>query len=268
MPIPSAQQGDAPATGATPVRDGGAGGDSRAAQAYELLRREIVACRIAPGARLTEAEVIERFGIGKASLRIALQRLIAEGFVSSIPRQGYLVAPITRRDVEEVFALRLALEPLAVRAAAGRIDRARLEALERACRMPVDGAVEDQIDRFLQANRDFHMAIAEASGNRRLCRMLSELLDEMSRLVALGFGVHRQRPNIAEDHERLIAHLAEGDGEAAARVARRHVETFRDQTLDKVTAALNAASADAPLPALGSGGAPPSPPHRSRSRRG
>jgi DNA-binding GntR family transcriptional regulator len=268
MPITSAQRDGSPATGATPLREADGSGDSRAAQAYEVLRREIVACRLAPGARLTEAELMERFGIGKASLRIALQRLIAEGFISSIPRQGYLVAPITRRDVEEVFALRLALEPMAVKAAAGRVDRAHLEALERACRLPADGAVEDQIDRFLQANRDFHMAIAEASGNRRLCRMLSELLDEMSRLVALGFGVYRQRPNIAEDHERLIAHLAEGDGEAAARVARRHVETFRDQTLDKVTAALNAASVDAPLPALGLGGSPTSPPHRPRARRG
>ena len=244
-----------------------AGADSRAGQAYETLRREIVACRIAPGARLTEAELTDRFGFGKASLRIALQRLIAEGLVSSIPRQGYLVAPITRRDVEEVFDLRLALEPLAARAAAGRIDRTRLEELERACRMPRDGAVEDQIDRFLQANRDFHMAIAAASGNRRLCRMLSELLDEMSRLVALGFGVHRVRPNIDDDHERLIAHLADGDGEAAARIARRHVETFRDMTLEKVTAALTAAAADAPLPAIRSAATPAQPVgNRTRGR--
>lgn len=236
-----------------------AGGDSRADQAYAVLRREIVACRLAPGARLTEAELTERFGIGKASLRIALQRLSQEGFVASIPRQGYRVVPVTLRDVEEVFALRLALEPLAAQLAAGHVDRAELEALERACRHRSDAAMRDQIDQFLDANRRFHMAIAEASGNRRLCRMLSELLDEMSRLVALGFGAENERPNIEQDHLSLIDHLAAGRGEAAAEVARHHIETFRTMTIHKVMAALSAAAADAPLPRLradGGGAAP------------
>lgn len=228
----------------------GDGSPSRAGHAYDILRREIVAARIPPGARLTEPELTARYGIGKASLRVALGRLRQEGFVTSIPRQGYLVAPVTLRDVEEVFALRLALEPLAARLAAGRVDRARLEALERACRTPIAGDIPAQIDGFLNANRAFHIAIAEAAGNRRLLRALSELMDEMTRLVALGFGAEGARPNIEHDHRGLIEHLARGDGDAAEALARRHVETFRDMTLAKVVAALRAASADANLPRL------------------
>jgi len=223
-------------------------GASRADRAYDLVRREIVACRLAPGARLTEPDLAARYDVGKASLRVALQRLSQEGFVTSIPRQGYRVVPVTLRDVDEVFALRLELEPLAARLAAGRVDRARLEALERACRDRSAATIPEQIDDFLEANRAFHMAIAEAGGNRRLCRMLSELLDEMSRLVALGFGAENERPNIERDHERLIDHLDAGEAAAAAEVARRHVETFRAMTLDKVMSALNASAADMPLP--------------------
>ena len=228
-------------------------GDSRADKAYALFRREIVACRIAPGTRLTEPELTERFGIGKASLRIALQRLSQEGFVTAIPRQGYRVQPVTLRDVEEVFALRLELEPLAARLAAGKVDRAHLERLEKACRQKRDAAMPDQIDHFLDANRRFHMAIAEASGNRRLCRMLSELLDEMSRLVALGFGADNERPNIEDDHKKLIDRLAAGEAEAAAAIARSHVETFRAMTMEKVITALSAAATDVPLPSLRGG---------------
>lgn len=224
---------------------------SRADQAYEIIRREIVSCRLAPGTRLTEADLIERFGLGKASLRIALQRLSQDGFVTSMPRQGYRVVPVTLRDVEEVFALRLELEPLAARLAAGKVDRKRLETLERACRRPSDASMPEQIDEFLEANRRFHLAIAEASGNRRLCRMLSELLDEMSRLVALGFGAENERPNIERDHMQMIEHLAAGEADAAEKVARQHVETFRAMTLQKVISALSAAAADAPLPRMG-----------------
>ena len=210
----------------------------KANQAYDLMRREIVSCRLLPGTRFTEAEVMERFEMGKASCRIALQRLAQEGFVSSMPRHGYRVSPVTVKDVDEVFAPRMELEPLAARGAAGRVNRAHLERLELACRRRITVDVGNQIDFFLEANRSFHMAIAAAAGNGRLYRTLSGLLDEMTRLVALGFGVQGVRPNIENDHTAMIEHLVAGDAESAARVARRHVETFRAMTMEKVIASL------------------------------
>ncbi|TBN51895.1 GntR family transcriptional regulator [Hansschlegelia quercus] len=219
----------------------------RGNQAYELIRREIVACRILPGARFTEPELMHRFSLGKASLRIALQRLVQAGLVASIPRHGYRVAPVTVKDVDEVFTLRVVLEPFAARLAAGKVNRAQLERLERACRGQMPGDVGNQIDFFLEANRGFHMAIAAASGNERLCRTLSGLLDEMTRLVALGFGVQRVRPNIEDDHALLIEHLVAGDADAAETVARRHVETFRMMTMEKVLASLRETALLAPI---------------------
>jgi DNA-binding GntR family transcriptional regulator len=226
-------------------------------QAYDLMRREIVACRLLPGTRFTEAEVMERFEIGKASCRIALQRLAQEGFVSSMPRHGYRVSPVTVKDVDEVFALRMELEPLAARGAAGRVNRAHLERLEQACRRKITVEMGNQIDFFLEANRGFHLAIAAASGNGRLYRTLSGLLDEMTRLVALGFGVQGVRPNIENDHTAMIEHLAAGDADSAALVARRHVETFRDMTLEKVIASLRDTAVVAPArPSRADGGEP------------
>lgn len=218
----------------------------RGNQAYEVIRREIVSCRIMPGARVTEPELIDRFALGKASLRIALQRLVQTGLIASIPRHGYRVAPVTVKDVDEVFALRIVLEPVAARLAAGRVNRAQLERLENACRGQMPDDVGNQIDFFLEANRSFHMAIATSSGNERLCRTLSGLLDEMTRLVALGFGVQRVRPNIENDHALLIEHLAAGDANAAETVARRHVETFRAMTMEKVLASLRDTAVVAP----------------------
>ena len=70
--------------------------------------------------------MMERFALGKASCRVALQRLIQDGLVTSLPRQGYRAAPVTVRDVDEIFELRLALEPVAARrppaASTGRIS--------------------------------------------------------------------------------------------------------------------------------------------------
>ena len=68
----------------------------------------------------------------------------------------------------------------------------------------------------------------------------------MTRLVALGFGVQGVRPNIEDDHTAMIEHLVAGDAESAALVARRHVETFRAMTMEKVIASLRDTAVVAP----------------------
>jgi DNA-binding GntR family transcriptional regulator len=218
--------------------------------AYVRIRRDVLSCRLAPGAFVTEPELMAAYGIRKTSCRIALVRLAHEGFVRSKPRKGYQISPITLRDVEEVFTLRVQVEPLAARLAAGRVDIDLLRRLEAACRIqhPVL-QLSDQIDVFMDANKAFHLAIAAACGNDRLYRLLSQLMDEMSRLVALGFGVQRTKPEIKHDHNAMIEALAEGDGKRAEVIARRHIETFQVMTLEKLYASLAQTGAAIPVPA-------------------
>jgi DNA-binding GntR family transcriptional regulator len=220
--------------------------------AYRRIRRDIVSCRIMPGATITEPGLMATYGVGKSSCRIALVRLVQEGFVASRPRKGYQVAPIRLRDVEEVFTLRVQLEPLAARLAAGRADIALLRRLEAACRVrhPVLD-INRQIDVFMDANKAFHLAVAAACGNQRLYRTLSGLLDEMSRLVALGFGVQGTKPEIKHDHNSLIEALEQGDGKRAETIARRHIETFQAMTLEKLYASLAQSGACLPVPPEG-----------------
>lgn len=206
----------------------------KADKAFEAIRSDIVSCRMMPGTLVSEPELMERFEIGRATCRVALQRLVQSGLVSSVPRQGYRIAPVTLKDIEEVFAMRVWLEPQAARLAAGRVSQAHLERLEAACRVRSSADIGNQIDFFLEANRGFHLAIAQASGNERLYRALSDLFDEMARLVALGFGVQGVRPNIEHDHAMLIEALVAGDADRSETIARRHVEVFREMTMQKV----------------------------------
>lgn len=221
---------------------------SRGDDAYARLRADIIACRLMPSSTITEPELMQVYNIGKNSCRIALVRLVHEGFVKSLPRQGYRVAPITLKDVEEVFSIREELEPLAARLAVGRVDIDLLRRLEAACRVKHPVPLPEQIDVFLDANKEFHLAIAAASGNQRLLRTLSGLMDEMSRLVALGFGVQQTKPEIKHDHNAMIDAFIAGDGKRAELIARRHIETFRAMTMEKVYASLSQAGATVPTP--------------------
>lgn len=221
---------------------------SLADAAYNQIRHDILSCRLMPGAMITESELMDSYQIGKSSCRVALARLCHEYLVVSRPRKGYYIAPITVQDVEEIFTLRAQLEPLAARLAVGRVDIELLRELEAACRVELIAPLPEQIDVFMNANKRFHLAIAQASGNTHLIRTLSGLMDEMSRLVALGFNVQKTKPEIKNDHNAMIQAFADRDAKRVELIARRHIETFQAMTLEKVYATLS--KGDVLLPIL------------------
>src|SRR4051794_10555155 len=160
------------------------------AAAYERLREAIVRVELAPSTPMSEAQLVERFGFTKASVRAALARLRAEGLVLAQPRRGHVVAPLTMRDVLEIYDLRLALEPAAAEAAAGAIDGAEIERLRALADPEFDVADPKAVERFLTANRTVHLAIVRAAGNQRAASIIERLLDdsERARILALRAG--------------------------------------------------------------------------------
>lgn len=208
-------------------------------QAYHSIRRDILTCRLLPGSLVTESELMARYLSGKSTLRLALMRLIHDRLVISRPRKGYRISPITLQDVEEIFTVRAALEPLAARLAVGKVDIDLLKKLEARCRDEMVAPLSTRIDVFMNANKRFHLTIAEATGNEHLIRTLSGLMDEMARLVALGFNVQRIKPEIKHDHTAMIDAFIEGDAKRVELIARRHIETFQMMTLEKIYATLS-----------------------------
>jgi len=89
--------------------------------AFEVLYRAIVRCEFLPGAMVPEAQLAERFGLTRASTRAAVDRLAVLGMLRPVRRQGYIVKPITLRDVNDLFQLRSIIEVAANRGAAGRV---------------------------------------------------------------------------------------------------------------------------------------------------
>lgn len=200
-------------------------------QATITLRRAILATRLAPGETISESGAAGLLGLGKAPVRAALARLADEGLVQPLPRRGWMVTPVTVRDIHEVFALRALLEPEAARLAAGRVDAAALERLDAVCRCGYDPADPDSALAFLEANTAFHVSIAELAGNRRLARTLARLLDEATRLLVLGLSARDRTGEMRAEHGALIAALVAGDGAAAAEAIAAEIDASRGMVL-------------------------------------
>jgi Transcriptional regulators len=207
-------------------------------QAYDLIKSDIILCKLAPGEEVTEVRLAERYGFGRAPVRAALSKLSQESLVTVLRRRGYVVAPVTLKSVQEIFDLRLLLEPRAAHGAVGRVDIAKLRSLNAYPSMSDSGR---QNLRFLERNREFHMEIFNACGNERLTRMLSALYDEMDRLLHLGLFSEQDASVMKVNHEEqghqhdaIIEALEARDAAAAAEATSRHVEDSRNLALKAI----------------------------------
>lgn len=219
---------------------------SSSAAAYQRLRHAIVRVELAPGTAISEVQLVQRFGFSTAAVRAALARLRTEGLVVAEARRGHVIAPLTMRDVREIYDLRLLLEPPAAAVAAGRLTRAELARLRGVCEAVPDVDDDASAERFLQANRAVHFSIAEAGGNRRAAAIVAQLLDdsERARLIALRAGAAEHGLRAHAEHLDLLNALEAGDGPGAERLMTTAIHAFRDELVD----ALHTATLDAPLP--------------------
>jgi DNA-binding GntR family transcriptional regulator len=198
---------------------------------YGAIRADILTCVLAPGQSISEASLATRYGFGKAPIRAALSRLRQEGLVSASPRRSFEVSSLTLRDARELYELRLLLESASARMAAGRVDIKRLDKLNHICRKGYTPGHSGSTLRFLDANREFHLEIARASGNQRFMRLLSQVLDETTRVMYVGLGLRNRNDEMQHEHDALMDALQAGDGPRAERIAADQVAASRDMVL-------------------------------------
>ena len=199
-------------------------------QVVAILRDAILTCGLEPGAVLNERELAEQLGVSKTPVREALSLLNHEGLVQILPRQAYVVTPITVRDVHECFDLRMILECAAVELAAARITDAELAQLDA---VVAGEAATEPVAETLDRNVDFHSLIARASGNERLTVLIEKLLGEMPRLITVGY--------VLGEHEPIMKALRKRNPVRAGEAMREHIQHVKEK-------ALGAAASGAPRP--------------------
>ncbi len=206
--------------------NGGVKSDTEAGRVYRTLKRDILAREYAPGQPLAEIELAQRYGTSRTPLREALHRLDADGLVRIEPRRGAFVQDVTIADFLEVNELRAILEPYAARLAAPRINAlevARLQSDLAGIRSAHPD--EDDARRLETLDTDVHAAIAQASGNTRLSRLIQSL-DDMMEVMRVG-DMRRRHQETHESLGQILDALQARDADRAEALLRRHINDFR-----------------------------------------
>jgi DNA-binding GntR family transcriptional regulator len=191
---------------------------------YFALKQAIISGAIAPGMMINESDLAQRYSVSRTPVREALILLGQEGFVESLPRAGYLVTQLTVNEVQEAFHLREVLEVEGARLAATSITEQELVGLEKHIL-----GIPPEINPGY--NREFHMIIARASRNRRLARLVEQLLDEMDRILI--FDPQMAGPAQPDEHQLIIDAMRAHDPVAAQEAMRAHIRAVKSRVLER-----------------------------------
>ncbi len=186
-------------------------------RAYQQIRSEILFYQLHPGCRVSEASLVARFKLRQAAVRSALLRLMQEGLIDRTDERSPRVAPLTLKDVRDIYGLRKLLEPRAVALAAdmGFIS-ADLERLRKISQSHYELRSHGELVKFLRANRDFNMRVASACGNARLTETIAHLQDLTLRILYVGIRSLNVSQWFQATHLQIVEALETGDGPAAA----------------------------------------------------
>ena len=194
------------------------------------IRADILACVLTPGAKIHEQVLAEQYGVSKSPVRDALMRLAQQGLVEILPRKGYRVVPVSVADAREMYDMRLLLERECVLRAVESAHDATLTGLDQFREFDARRG----LPAWIQYNREFHLAVANACGNRRLARATADVVEHFDRLTYLGVAPLRDHAlsEFVAEHARIINALQRRDKRDAQALMREHVDSSRKRMLE------------------------------------
>lgn len=178
------------------------------------LRHEILSGALAPGERLVEEQLTQRFGTSRAPLREALRQLAQQGLIEHLPRRGVRVAELSAADSDELFALRNVLERYAVETAFRRPGAASLTGVVAAWQMMAEAARTGDAFAENNAHQRFHVEVVALAGQRHLLTAFEPVILKLQLLMATNLRLEAEERDSAEGverHRRLLDALTTAD---------------------------------------------------------
>jgi DNA-binding GntR family transcriptional regulator len=201
-------------------------------QVVSAVREAISAGVLQPGRRLTEAELTALTGVSRTSVREALRHLQAVGLVERAPKRGLRVALLRRSDVEHIYEVRAALEPLATELFVRRATDQQVEALVELLQPIIQP--ESETAAGLSVSYGFIEALVEGAQNPVLAAALLPLNDRIHALRRVSLSMPGRWQHSRAEYEELIAAIEARDARRAATASRRHIAAARQSALAAV----------------------------------
>ncbi|MEP7194042.1 MAG: GntR family transcriptional regulator [Actinomycetota bacterium] len=194
-------------------------------QVSESLRQAIASGVFAPGERLTERDLCQRYEVSRTVIREALRQVEADGLVTMVAHRGPEVTVMSRADVAALYEVRAVLEALAGQLFAERAsDAVKLQLAEAMHHVEAAMAGGDLVE--IMAYEDaFHATLLDGSGNAIIATMLRTLYARIQMMRSLTLSVPGRGPEVLRELREVLAAVQASDGPRAWKACQEHVET-------------------------------------------
>jgi len=188
----------------------------------EALTRAIVEHRLLPGAKLAEQKLASHFGVSRTLIRQALFQLSQNKLICMEPARGAFVAAPSVQEAQQVFTVRRMLEAEMVRAFLQDVTPAKIKALKAHIEQERQAVSQEDVPGRTELLGDFHVRMAELMGNLVLAQILGELISRCA-LITLMYQSRNAAQHSSDEHEAIVAALADKDEALAVRLMNDHL---------------------------------------------
>ncbi len=203
-------------------------------QALDLIHIAIFDGELSPGTRISLSDLSRRFGISSTPLREAIRKAESEGLIESIPGKGFVVRTIDRKEVDDIYEVRLLLEPLAASIGCKFITESEIVKVEQAQQQIKNMLIEcvnKKIERlclsyrreFHDFNLKFHFTIYNASKNKILTELIRLLWSRSVLIVGSTLTTVKRLKEVVEEHEKILDALKIRNCEKIKDAAKHHL---------------------------------------------
>lgn len=190
--------------------------------AYDLILHAIDEGVYAPGDRLVESELADRFGVSRTPIREALQRLETQSLLARDGR-SLVVATLDHNQMAELYIVRSELEGLAARLASRHATKEEIRVLRR--QIADDRAIADDPVALARANRRFHRQVHLASHNRYLVQQLDLVYRSMALMASTSLAAEGRSARALDEHTALVDAIDAGDADIAYNTLKKHISS-------------------------------------------
>jgi DNA-binding GntR family transcriptional regulator len=198
---------------------------------FFTLENEILSGKLKRGDTLAETSLSQRLGVSRTPLRGALHRLYEEGLIDITPNRTAVVVGIGREELVDIYKMRIRLEGLASAEATARMSDADKSRLREIVELSDFYIARRDAEKLKELDSEFHSIIYSASGNRLLCKTLTELHRNIQFYRKRSLDVETRLEKSIAEHREILSAIERGDSEAADRLTSAHIEAALNNLL-------------------------------------
>ncbi|MGB9440018.1 MAG: GntR family transcriptional regulator [Desulfobacterales bacterium] len=206
--------------------------ESLAKMAYEAIRKSILSGQWKIGELYNEKAIAADLGISRTPVREALLELASQDLIIFLPRRGLMVNRFTRRDVDEIFELRKAIELAAVEKITVTSPPFDLFEIEDALLSQRKAVKQKDYLAFMEADRLFHTSVSELTSNRRLIAILDNIRDMIHVMGAKALALEGRAVEVIKEHQTILEAVKKGNLEEARRAMAYHLDQSKEAVVE------------------------------------